>query len=167
PVHLLEMHEVVAGSILLGGPVAGHGAKGAACRGPDRDAGRPGQHAADGGARRAAGQRRTPGAQDVVLLQHAHGIPLRGRHTADAKVGRVHSACRSYSATVAVGVAGHRPLDVVPAVAHGLAGLAPGQARTRTAGVPVALELRFDVLEALAAILAIGVVAVLVGRLVV
>src|SRR5690606_36669437 len=43
----------------------------------------------------------------------------------------------------------------------------PGQARTRAAGLPIALELRLDVLETLAAIPAVGVVAVLVGRLVV
>src|SRR5690606_13826365 len=61
----------------------------------------------------------------------------------------------------------HRPLDVVPPIAHRTAGLRPGQARTRAAGFPVALELWHDVFETLAAIPAVGVVAVLVGRLVV
>src|SRR3546814_9694447 len=55
----------------------------------------------------------------------------------------------------------------MPAIAHRLAGLAPGQTRTRTAAVPVALELRLDVLELLATVLAVGVVTVLVGRLVI
>src|SRR5690606_32106226 len=64
-------------------------------------------------------------------------------------------------------IPGHRPLDVVPPIAHRTAGLRPGQARTHAAGLPIALELRLDVLETLAAIPAVGVVAVLVGRLVV
>src|SRR5690606_14638996 len=76
-------------------------------------------------------------------------------------------AARARSATVAVGVARHPALDVVPAVAHRIAGFRPLQARTRTARIPVALELRLDVVEALAAIPAVGVVTVLVGRLVV
>src|SRR5690606_24841730 len=73
------------------------------------------------------------------------------------------------SAAVAVGVARQGALDVVPAVAHRVAGVVPGQARVvfGTALLPVPLQVGLDLLEPAAAVLAIGVVAVLVGRAVI
>src|SRR5690606_28236140 len=71
------------------------------------------------------------------------------------------------SAPVAVEVARQLALDVVPAVAHRTLGLVPLQAGLGLRAVPVALQVGLDVLELLAAVLAVGVIAVLVGRLVV
>src|SRR5688572_3019502 len=71
------------------------------------------------------------------------------------------------SAAVAVGVARKRALDVVPTVAHGALGLVPGQAGIALGGFPVALQVRLDLVELAATVVAIRVVAELVGRLVV
>src|SRR5690606_40258796 len=61
------------------------------------------------------------------------------------------------SAAVAVGVARQGALDVVPAVAHRVAGVVPGQARVvfGTALLPVPLQVGLDLLEPAAAVLAI------------
>src|SRR5690606_3875974 len=71
------------------------------------------------------------------------------------------------SAAVAVEVARHGAFDVVPALADRAFGVVPGHGRLPARAVPLALELRLHVLEALAAVLRVGVVAVLVRRLVV
>src|SRR5690606_34864074 len=73
------------------------------------------------------------------------------------------------SAAVAVGVTRDRTLDVVPAIAHRVAGIVPGQARIAlgAGALPVALQVGLGVLEAAALVTAVGVVAVLVGRTVV
>src|SRR5678815_994980 len=68
---------------------------------------------------------------------------------------------------VVIRVAGQRAFDVVPAVAHRALGFGPAESRVGLGRIPVALELRLDVVEALAAVLAVGVVTVLVGRLVI
>src|SRR5690606_1829985 len=75
----------------------------------------------------------------------------------------------SRSAAVAVGVTRDRTLDVVPAIAHRVAGIVPGQARIAlgAGALPVALQVGLGVLEAAALVTAVGVVAVLVGRTVV
>src|SRR6478672_13419575 len=98
----------------------------------------------------------------------------RGQKGSTKKEGRPEAAFfvrfetyRAGLATVAIRVARDGALDVVPAITHGTARFAPRQARVGAGGVPVALEVAFDVLELLALVLAIGVVAVLVGRLVV
>src|SRR5690606_9052865 len=54
-----------------------------------------------------------------------------------------------------------------PAVAHRVLGVVPRQARLALHRVPVALQIALDRIEGLAAIGAVGVVAVLVGRVVV
>src|SRR5690606_29740377 len=73
--------------------------------------------------------------------------------------------CCSGSAAVTVRVARHGALDVVPAILHGALGFVPLQPRVVAGAGPVALQVRLDVLETLAAVLAVGVVTVLVRRL--
>lgn len=68
-------------------------------------------------------------------------------------------------ATVAVEVTRDPALDVVPAVPHRVPGVGPGQGRVGAGLVPAALQLVLDLVELLAAVLALGVLAVLVGRL--
>src|SRR5690606_22608690 len=108
----------------------------------------------------------------------AHATACGRPVPADAKAGppwrprpllRAAVPSTGRSTAVAVGVARDRTLDVVPAIAHRVAGIVPGQARTAlgAGALPVALQVGLGILEAAALVAAVGVVAVLVGRAVV
>src|SRR5262245_17634028 len=68
---------------------------------------------------------------------------------------------------VAVGVAGQRPLDAVPGVAHRELGPLPGELGLALGFVPAPLEVVLHVLEAAARVTAARLPAVAVGRAVV
>lgn len=59
-------------------------------------------------------------------------------------------------AAIAVGIARHRTLDVVPAITHSTLGLTPSQARLTPSGVPVAFQAVLHIIKLLALVLAVA-----------